>query len=100
MSPIGKGSPLCPLCLCGEFFYEIMSNDDVYAGGLLKRALDPATQPPEIQAFLRAELDLLHDVVSLRLRGTLCVLCALWSCPSFVDTLVRPRDGAVHSRPD
>jgi SAM-dependent methyltransferase len=40
-----------------------MSNDDVYAAGLLKRALDPATQPPEIQAFLRAELDLLHQVV-------------------------------------
>ncbi len=41
-----------------------MSNDDVYAAGLLNRALDPATQPPEIQAFLRAELDLLHDVVT------------------------------------
>lgn len=40
-----------------------MSNDDVYAAGLLNRALDPATQPPEIQAFLRAELDLLHDVI-------------------------------------
>jgi SAM-dependent methyltransferase len=40
-----------------------MSNDDVYAAGLLNRALDPATQPPEIQAFLRAELDLLHDVL-------------------------------------
>jgi ubiquinone/menaquinone biosynthesis C-methylase UbiE len=40
-----------------------MSNDEVYAAGLLNRALDPATQPPEIQAFLRAELDLLHDVV-------------------------------------
>jgi len=45
-----------------------MSNDDVYAGGLLKRALDPATQPPEIQAFLRAELDLLHDVVKEGMR--------------------------------
>ncbi len=41
-----------------------MSNDEVYAAGLLNRALDPATQPPEIQAFLRAELDLLHDVVT------------------------------------
>jgi SAM-dependent methyltransferase len=40
-----------------------MSNDDVYAAGLLNRALDPATQPPEIQAFLRAELDFLHHVV-------------------------------------
>ena len=45
-----------------------MSNDDVYAGGLLKRALDPATQPPGIQAFLRAELDLLHDVVKDGMR--------------------------------
>jgi SAM-dependent methyltransferase len=40
-----------------------MSNDEVYAAGLLNRALDPATQPPKIQAFLRAELDLLHDVI-------------------------------------
>jgi SAM-dependent methyltransferase len=45
-----------------------MSNDDVYAGGLLNRALDPATQPPEIQAFLRAELDLLHDVLQEGMR--------------------------------
>jgi len=45
-----------------------MSNDDVYAGGLLKRALDPATQPPGIQAYLRAELDLLHDVVKDGMR--------------------------------
>lgn len=40
-----------------------MSNENVYAAGLLVRALDPATQPPEIQAFLRAELDLLPRVV-------------------------------------
>jgi SAM-dependent methyltransferase len=45
-----------------------MSNDDVYAAGLLNQALDPATQPPEIQAFLRAELDLLHDVVREGMR--------------------------------
>ena len=45
-----------------------MSNDDVYATGLLNRALDPATQPPEIQAFLRAELELLHDVVKDGMR--------------------------------
>ena len=45
-----------------------MSNDDVYAAGLLNRALDPATQPPEIQAFLRAELDLLRDVVKDGMR--------------------------------
>jgi ubiquinone/menaquinone biosynthesis C-methylase UbiE len=45
-----------------------MSNDDVYATGLLNRALDPATQPPEIQAFLRAELDLLHDILKEGMR--------------------------------
>lgn len=45
-----------------------MSNDDVYAAGLLKRALDPATQPPEIQAYLRAELDLLQDLVKDGMR--------------------------------
>jgi SAM-dependent methyltransferase len=45
-----------------------MSNDDVYASGLLKRALDPATQPPEIQALMRAELDLLHDVIKEGMR--------------------------------
>ena len=40
-----------------------MSNEDVYAAGLLNRALDPATQPAEIQAFLRAETDLLQNVI-------------------------------------
>jgi ubiquinone/menaquinone biosynthesis C-methylase UbiE len=40
-----------------------MSNDDVYAAGLLNRALDPATQPPEIRAFLQAEMALLDDIV-------------------------------------
>ena len=40
-----------------------MSNDDFYATGVLSRALDPATQPPEIQAFLGAELELLHDII-------------------------------------
>ena len=45
-----------------------MDNDDVYAGGLLKRALDPATQPPKIQAYLRAELDLLDDLVKQGMR--------------------------------
>ena len=47
-----------------------MSNDEVYAAGLLNRALDPATQPPEIQAFLHAELKVLQDVVA---QG-MCVL--------------------------
>jgi SAM-dependent methyltransferase len=45
-----------------------MSNDDVYAAGLLNRALDPATQPPEIQAFLHAELDLLRDIIKEGMR--------------------------------
>jgi SAM-dependent methyltransferase len=40
-----------------------MSNDDVYAAGLLNRALDPATQPPEIQAFLSAEIRLLREMI-------------------------------------
>lgn len=46
----------------------MMSNDDVYASGLLNRALDPATQPAEIQAFIRAELDLLQDVLKEGMR--------------------------------
>ena len=41
-----------------------MSNDEVYASGLLNRALDPATQPPEIRAFLEAEIELLQDTVA------------------------------------
>jgi SAM-dependent methyltransferase len=45
-----------------------MSNDDVYAAGLLNRALDPATQPPEIRAFFRAEIDLLQSLVKERMR--------------------------------
>ena len=45
-----------------------MPNDEVYAAGLLNRALDPATQPPEIQAFLRAELGLLHAVITEGMR--------------------------------
>ena len=40
-----------------------MSNEDVYAAGLLNQALDPATQPPEIQAYLRAEMDLLTGMI-------------------------------------
>jgi ubiquinone/menaquinone biosynthesis C-methylase UbiE len=45
-----------------------MSNEDAYSAGLLNRALDPATQPPEIQAFLRAEFDLLDDVITEGMR--------------------------------
>jgi len=40
-----------------------VSNEEVYASGLLNRALDPATQPPEIRAFLQAEIDLLRDIL-------------------------------------
>ncbi len=40
-----------------------MSNDDIYAAGLLKLALDPETQPEAIQSFLRAEIDLLREMV-------------------------------------
>jgi SAM-dependent methyltransferase len=40
-----------------------MSNDQAYAGGLLNRALDPATQPPEVRAFLQAEIVLLRDLI-------------------------------------
>ena len=45
-----------------------MPNDEVYAAGLLNRALDPSTQPPEIRAFLQAEIDLLHDVIVAGMR--------------------------------
>ncbi len=47
-----------------------MSNEDVYAAGLLNRALDPATQPPAIRAFLQAEVDRLVEIV----RGGMSVL--------------------------
>src|SRR5579859_1711891 len=45
-----------------------MSNDAVYAAGLLNRALDPATQPPEIQAFLQAEWALLDEMITDEVR--------------------------------
>jgi ubiquinone/menaquinone biosynthesis C-methylase UbiE len=41
-----------------------MSNDEVYASGLLNRALDPATQPVEIRAFMQAEIDLLDTLIT------------------------------------
>ena len=41
-----------------------LSNDDFYASGALNRALDPATQPPEIQALLRAEIDWLREFIA------------------------------------
>lgn len=40
-----------------------MSNKQVYAAGLLNRALDPATQPPQIRSFLQAEINLLRELV-------------------------------------
>jgi len=40
-----------------------MSNDEVYAAGLLIRALDPSTQPPEIRAFLQAEIEQLEESI-------------------------------------
>jgi SAM-dependent methyltransferase len=45
-----------------------MSNEAVYAAGLLNRALDPGTQPPEIQAFLQAEWALLHEMIRDEVR--------------------------------
>jgi ubiquinone/menaquinone biosynthesis C-methylase UbiE len=45
-----------------------MSNDAVYAAGLLNRALDPATQPPEIQRFLQAEFELLRASITPSMR--------------------------------
>ena len=44
------------------------SNDEVYAAGLLNRALDPATQPPAIQAFFQAELDMLDGIIRHGMR--------------------------------
>jgi SAM-dependent methyltransferase len=40
-----------------------MSNEAAYADGLLNRALDPATQPPAIREYLRAETERLKRLV-------------------------------------
>ena len=45
-----------------------MSNDAVYAAGLLNRALDPTTQPAEIKEFLDAEYALLRTLIISRMR--------------------------------
>ena len=45
-----------------------MTNDRVYAAGLLNEALDPATQPEAIRAFLRAEEVLMRELVPRRGR--------------------------------
>jgi SAM-dependent methyltransferase len=41
-------------------------NRDAYADGLLDRALDPALQPPEIKAYIAAEIDLLDRLIPPR----------------------------------
>ena len=59
----------CPAQLPAWFLFgAIMSNDEVYNAGLLNRALDPATQPGEIQKFLRAELGVLRNAISEGMR--------------------------------
>jgi SAM-dependent methyltransferase len=45
-----------------------MSNDDVYAAGLLNRALDPAMQPTAIREFLRAEFEVLDELITPGMR--------------------------------
>ncbi len=40
-----------------------MANQPAYAAGLLNRALDPTTQPEAIQEFLRAEVELVRELV-------------------------------------
>jgi SAM-dependent methyltransferase len=40
-----------------------MTNDEVYAAGLLVKALDPATQPEAIRAFMHAEKELVRELV-------------------------------------
>lgn len=40
-----------------------MSNEEVYAGGLLNRALDPATQPAAIRDFLHQEFERLREIL-------------------------------------
>lgn len=40
-----------------------MTNDEVYSTGLLNKALDPATQPEAIREFMRAEAELVREIV-------------------------------------
>src|SRR4029450_9503307 len=47
----------------GEEDLKRVSNQDVYASGLLNRALDPATQPAEGRAFMQAGRGLVDDFV-------------------------------------
>ncbi len=60
----GKGVPASDRAgVWGRAPREMSSNAQVYAAGLLNRALDPTTQPPEIRAFLQAEIELLNNLV-------------------------------------
>lgn len=45
-----------------------MTNERVYAAGLLTKALDPTTQPAAIREFLRAEVELVRELVPPRAR--------------------------------
>jgi SAM-dependent methyltransferase len=45
-----------------------VSNDEAYAAGLLNRALDPATQPREIRAFVAAEIEVLRRLTTEGMR--------------------------------
>jgi ubiquinone/menaquinone biosynthesis C-methylase UbiE len=45
-----------------------LDNEAVYAQGLLRKALDPSTQPPAIRAFLEGELALVRSLVPPRSR--------------------------------
>ncbi|MCG8608580.1 class I SAM-dependent methyltransferase [bacterium] len=40
-----------------------VDNDEVYARGLLTKALDPATQPPVIRSFLDQESELIRQLI-------------------------------------
>ena len=40
-----------------------MTNDEVYAAGILNKALDPSTQPEAIRVFLHAEENLVAELV-------------------------------------
>jgi SAM-dependent methyltransferase len=40
-----------------------MTNDEVYAAGILGKALDPKTQPDAIRSFLRAEQEVIEKLV-------------------------------------
>jgi ubiquinone/menaquinone biosynthesis C-methylase UbiE len=90
-----------------------MSNDEIYAAGLLNRALDPATQPAEIQAFMRSEIEFLRETIAPGMRvldvgcGTgrhLLLLSERLGLSVGIDyersyvaeALLRKRGGAVH----